>query len=91
MIKETIASLLLLSAIVCQAKTSEVSFVKGPNKEAKNINYAGNRAPLAPAAFIKLPLGVIKPQGWIGEVLVRQQNGLAGNLGSISAWLTKKR
>lgn len=57
---------------------------------AQSCNYIGNRAPLQPAAFIKLPLGAIKAHGWLGEMLQRSGDGLAGNPGEISAWLDKR-
>jgi hypothetical protein len=57
-----------------------------------NVNncYVGNRAPLQPSAYIKLPVTSIKPEGWLKEYLFRQHDGLTGNLGKISAWLQKK-
>ena len=61
-----------------------------PDIASKSSNYVGNRAPLAPAAFIKLPLGSIHAEGWLGEVFERQCDGLAGHLGEISAWLKKE-
>jgi hypothetical protein len=39
--------------------------------------------------FIKLPIGSIKPQGWILKYLQLQRDGLTGHLGEISAWLDK--
>lgn len=89
-IKSLITTCCLLSSIGGFAKTGEVSFVTTPDIQSVNTNYQGNRAPLAPTAFIKLPLGSIQPQGWINELLVRQRDGLAGNLGAISAWLQKE-
>ena len=40
--------------------------------------------------FIKLPVGAIKPEGWILKYLELQRDGLTGKLGEISAWLEKK-
>ena len=53
-----------------------------------------NREPLYPAAFQALPLGAIKPRGWLLNQLKVQANGLTGHLdefwpdvGPDSAWL----
>jgi hypothetical protein len=43
-------------------------------------NYAGNRAPLRQNPYMELPLGAIRPQGWLREMLVRQKDGATGNL-----------
>ena len=53
-----------------------------------------NRAPLAPNAFHLLPLGSVRPAGWLREQLTIQANGLGGHLdetwadvGPNSGWL----
>ncbi|MBK0377847.1 beta-L-arabinofuranosidase domain-containing protein [Mucilaginibacter segetis] len=47
---------------------------------ANTINYVQNRAPLRTNPYIELPLGAIKPGGWLREMLIRQKNGATGNL-----------
>jgi len=71
---------------------SEGSFtiVERPSTDQHNDHYVSNRPPLLPSRFIKLPIGSIQPGGWLGEFLIRQKNGLTGNLGEISAWLQKE-
>lgn len=69
----------------------EVSILSRPNTTVVNSNYLGNRAPLKPLSFIKLPVGDIKPEGWLKKYLLLQKEGLTGKLGEISAWLDKKR
>ena len=53
-----------------------------------------NRAPLAPNAFYSLPLGSVRPMGWLKQQLQIQANGLSGHLdetwadvGPNSGWL----
>jgi hypothetical protein len=47
---------------------------------AAQSKYANNRAPLKPNPYIELPLGAIRAQGWLKEMLVRQKTGSTGNL-----------
>ena len=56
---------------------------------ATGQNYVNNRAPLPANPFIKLPVTSVTPRGWVGEMIRRQADGLAGHLGEISVWLDK--
>lgn len=60
--------------------------------QAKNQNYPGNSAPLLQTSFVSLPVGAVKPAGWLNDQLTIQANGLTGHLDefwpsiSESAW-----
>ncbi|MFT3995473.1 MAG: glycoside hydrolase family 127 protein [Dysgonomonas sp.] len=76
----------------CSSKTdseSKVTLVDRPSVETTNKHYVSNRQPLLPTHFIKLPVGSVKPKGWLNRYLELQKNGLTGHLGEISAWLDK--
>ncbi|MBO9572817.1 MAG: glycoside hydrolase family 127 protein, partial [Chitinophagaceae bacterium] len=62
---------------------------------AQNNNYYQNRAPLHPNPYINLPLGAIKPSGWLNVQLQKMKTGMTGQLdklypivlGSRNGWL----
>ncbi len=56
----------------------------------RNASYVSNMQPLQPQRFIKLPVGSIRPGGWLLRQLQLQKEGLNGHLGEISAWLQKE-
>ena len=80
----------LLAATLFAAGKTDVTIVERPGTASVNANYRQNRAPLLPQHFIKLPVGDIKPLGWLQKTLSLQKNGLNGQLGEISAWLDKE-
>ena len=65
------------------------AYSEGPDPSVQKFNYLSNRAPLTRLSYTTLPIGAIKPAGWLKELMVRQKNGLNGNLGELSAWLQK--
>src|SRR6059036_2254260 len=48
--------------------------------------YLGNRPPLAPSPFMKLPIGSITPKGWLRGQLELEANGMTGHMPEISKW-----
>jgi hypothetical protein len=87
-----IVSLLLsvCGATLPAQNAAKVSVVDRPDTGGANANYISNRPPLQPLHFIKLPVGTVKPEGWIRKMLLLQKEGLNGRLGEISAWLDRK-
>ncbi len=94
----------LLLAVGCKKESGEISgccqstsgdiaaavtVVEQPDMTAVNSFYVSNKAPLEPSKFIKLPVTSVTPGGWVKEFLERQQKGLTGQLGHVSAWLQK--
>src|SRR5262245_20380692 len=51
-----------------------------------NSHYVGNREPLEPSPFMKLPIGSIRPKGWLRQQLVLEANGMTGHLAELSKW-----
>ncbi len=58
---------LLCSSFILEAQKNEVKYLQ-------------NRAPLRANPYINLPLGHIKPKGWLNNQLVKMKNGLTGQL-----------
>lgn len=65
----------LLSFILTIACCGPVFSVK-----ADNPNYHNNRFPLVRKPYIELPLGSIKPKGWLLEMLERQKKGASSQM-----------
>ncbi len=87
-----------LGEAFAQEVASSATVVDYPDTSQTNRFYPGNRPPLLPSPFIKLPIGDIKPQGWVRKQLELQADGFTGHLNEISrflkkennAWLSKK-
>ncbi|MET4080654.1 hypothetical protein ABIB40_000598 [Pedobacter sp. UYP30] len=71
--------LILAPSIFAQSKTG-----------GENL-YVANRAPLRTNPYIELPLGAIKPEGWLKEMLIRQKNGATGNLDTLYSAVMNNR
>ncbi|OCW93319.1 hypothetical protein A9168_12330 [Macellibacteroides sp. HH-ZS] len=65
------------------------SAVKGDNLYSEN--YLNNRYPLLKKPYIKLPLGSIKPKGWMRQQLEIMRDGMTGNLDVVYEKVMGKR
>jgi len=87
----TLSAVVGLTALVglANAQVTKVSFQSQPTLGMNNLQV-GNRSPLAPSAFEKLPIGSIRPEGWVRRQLELETEGFTGRLTEISPWLNKK-
>jgi uncharacterized protein len=46
-------------------------------------HYANNRAPLQASKYVRLPLGAVRPSGWLRDQLIVQTNGLTSHIGEL--------
>lgn len=79
--------LFFVASVSLHAQKAEV--VQRTSNAGSNSFYLVNRAPLQKEYFTKLPVASVTPKGWVRKALEMQRDGLAGNLGEISIWLSK--
>ena len=51
-----------------------------PTVCAETTNYSNNRYPLVQKPYMELPLGSIRPTGWLREMLERQKSGATSKM-----------
>jgi len=69
---------------------ANVQAVDRPGRADLTEYYVFNRSPLQPSALVKLPIGAIRPEGWLRHQLELQAEGMMGHLGEISPFLAKE-
>ncbi|MAG34847.1 MAG: transcriptional initiation protein Tat [Dehalococcoidia bacterium] len=65
----------------------DVRTVSIPVAETANAHYGGNRPPLRLAPLAKLPLGSVRPRGWLKHQLDLMVDGMTGRLTELSRFL----
>ena len=92
MFKHLLFSTVLLTCLTtfgC-SDSENIRIVEQPDTSAISSFYVGNRPPLTPSPFIKLPIEAIKPQGWVRKQLKLEADGFTGHLLEISRFLKKE-
>lgn len=87
--KLLLATAFILGHFSARAQVIKATVVPKPDTNSINTFYVSNKYPLLKQAFVKLPIGSIKPGGWLKKQLELQCNGLTGHLDEISIWLNK--
>jgi hypothetical protein len=83
------STLLFLMAASPQLHAQKAEIVQRTANAGSNSFYLVNRSPLQKEYFTRLPVASVDPKGWVRKALELQRDGLAGNLGEISIWLSK--
>ena len=64
-----------------------VTSVTVPPSGSRNSWYASNREPLLVQPLVKLPLGAVRPHGWLKHQLELMATGMTGRLAQLSEYL----
>lgn len=85
-----LASFVFLSCLSVGAE-AQVTVVAKPDTAQANPYYPGNRPPLLPSPFIRLPTASVQPRGWLRRQLELQADGYLGHMDEVSGFLNKTR
>lgn len=70
----------LLFIVLALLGTAVSDITKANPASPSANNYQNNRYPLTQKPYMELPLGSIRPQGWLKEMLLRQKSGATGQM-----------
>ena len=85
-----LSGLVLAASIASAVHAQQVTVVPHPPLDAKNKHYVGNRPPLLPSPLLKLPIGTVRPEGWLRRQLELQADGFIGRLKELSEFLREE-
>lgn len=57
--------------------------IEAQQRQLSTDLYLNNRSPLITKPYMELPLGCIKPEGWLKDQMLRMKNGMTGHLDSL--------
>jgi hypothetical protein len=69
----------------------DVKVVERPPTTPVNAHYVTNRPPLLPNPLVRLPVGAVRPEGWLRKQLELQAAGFHGHLAEISDFLKMEK
>lgn len=88
--RELRISIISLIALLLFAGNTFAASTEKSKSKAYNVEQF-NRAPLHKRAYAELPLGAIRAEGWLYEMLDRQRKGLTGHLDELYPQVMGKR
>ena len=71
-----------MKRLMIMALSAAVLFSCASPREEEGL-YRNNRSPLAHKPYVELPLGAVRPDGWLRDQLFRQASGMTGHLDGI--------
>ncbi len=81
---------LALVPLAMAAPTMRATCVDHPTAGEARPHYVGSRPPLLASPFLKLPIGAIRPGGWLLTQLELTRDGYTGHLQEISPYLRRE-
>lgn len=86
-----VAVIASISSAALPEAADSVSLVRSPPVQDRSTVYLTSREPLLPSPLIRLPIGSIRPNGWLLEMLLLEKEGMHGHLDELSPYLDAER